>query len=193
MRVFKTVFLKDVPKQTLYDLMKYIYCGEVNINREHLEEFFNAAKSLQVKGLVDDQNPQLTECQLTNLSFPDTEIVPKPETIHEFQYQSTSSSIRAQTPSNHNRTNFSIAPAHRFSDQQRDANDENFLETNLDTHVSDEMYEENQFDSFNQNDGPSVPMNNGYEPNIKRNVVDTGAPKRKRVKQNDGKNDSIYF
>lgn len=185
--------MKDVLKQTLYDLMKYIYCGEVNVNREHLDEFLNTAKSLQIKGLIDDQNVHFSECQSTNLSFPATEMSPKP-TIRGFQYQSTSASFRAETPTNTNTTSFSIYPAPNFYDHRRDRiNDGNLPETKVDTHVSDEnYYDEDQFDDV-KNDLVSEQGNNGRAKSFKRTAAHTGAPKRKRVKRNDGKTDSIHF
>lgn len=178
--------MKDVPKETLYSLMKYIYCGEVNVNREHLDEFISTAKSLKVKGLIDDQNPQFSQCQPMNLSFAAPEMASKPN-IRGFQYQSTSASIRAQTPVNMSKISIPINPAPRFYDLQHD--------TKVDAHFSDEMYEEDQFDNDEKDlksepepvrDGP------GSENRIKRTAADTGAPKRKRVKRNDGKQDYFF-
>lgn len=189
------MFLKDVPEQMLYHLMKYIYCGEVNVNREHLDEFLNTAKSLQVKGLIDDPNQRFAVDQSTNLSYPATKIAPKP-TIHGFQYQSTSASIRSQTPANMNTTTFSIHPATRFYEHQRDTVDENDVsETKADTRISDEIYQEDQFDDI-QNDLTFEPVKDkdSSEKCTKRKIgAETGALERKKVKRNDGKSDLIYF
>lgn len=184
------MFLKDVPKQTLYDLMKYIYCGEVNVMREHLDEFLNTAKSLQIKGLIDDQNLQFSEqCQSTNLSFPATEMPPKPAT-RGFQYQSTSAAFRAAPPTNMNTTSFSIYPAPNVYGHQRATNGGNVPETKVDTHISDENCDKDQFYDVKSDLAPEQ-VKNGPAKSIKRTAAHTGAPTRKRVKRNDGKTDSL--
>lgn len=165
--------------------MKYIYCGEANVNRQHLDEFIRIAKSLQVKGLSDDQNPQYSECQPMNLSFSNNQMASEPN-ICDFQYQSTSASIRAQTPVNMNKTSFPIYPGARFYVLERDNIDENVPETKMDTNVSDEIYDD-------QKDLISEPVKDGLESgkSIKRTASYTCAPKRKRVKRNGDKKNSI--
>lgn len=51
--------MKDVSKQTLEDLTTFIYHGEVNLNQDDLEVFFNTANALEIKGLIDgSQTPK---------------------------------------------------------------------------------------------------------------------------------------
>lgn len=61
---FGIVFLKDVSKETLEDLITFIYSGQVDVKQEHLEDFFQTAKALDIKGLTaggyansDDMQP----------------------------------------------------------------------------------------------------------------------------------------
>lgn len=48
-----TVFMKDVTKQALEDLITFIYCGEVKVSEECFEDFLNTAKALRIRGLDD--------------------------------------------------------------------------------------------------------------------------------------------
>lgn len=45
--------MKDVSKETLEDLITFIYSGQVDVKQEHLEDFFNTAKALDINGLTD--------------------------------------------------------------------------------------------------------------------------------------------
>lgn len=54
------MFLKDVSKQTLEDLIKFIYSGEVNVNQKNVNEFLDAAKIFKIKGLFDDSDDNNT-------------------------------------------------------------------------------------------------------------------------------------
>lgn len=46
--------MKDTPKQILNDLITFIYCGQVKIKQENLDDFLIIAKQLKIKGLTDD-------------------------------------------------------------------------------------------------------------------------------------------
>lgn len=50
--------MKNVSKKTLDNLIKFIYTGQVNVAQHNLEEFFNTAKALEIKGLVDKSTVQ---------------------------------------------------------------------------------------------------------------------------------------
>lgn len=54
-----SVFLKDVRKETLEDLITFIYCGKVHVEQEHLDQFLNTAKALQIKELADESYAHL--------------------------------------------------------------------------------------------------------------------------------------
>ena len=45
------IVLKDISKETFEILLKYIYLGEVNVERENFAAFINAARALQLNGL----------------------------------------------------------------------------------------------------------------------------------------------
>lgn len=46
--------MKDVSKETMAELIKYMYTGEVQVEQDTLNDFLNAAKSLAIKGATDD-------------------------------------------------------------------------------------------------------------------------------------------
>lgn len=77
------VFLKDVSKQTLEDLITFIYSGEVDVKQENLAELLKTAKALEIKGLVDDS-------YATQLPIPDEELnsMWSPQVYDKSQYQS---------------------------------------------------------------------------------------------------------
>lgn len=47
---------------TLQNLIQYMYCGVVNVSLDDMSEFLSCAKSLQIKGLSDDNGPLPHEC-----------------------------------------------------------------------------------------------------------------------------------
>lgn len=51
--------------QTIASLITYIYCGEVNIEFEHLEEFRAIVKAFQIKGFDTDGNSKLISSRTT--------------------------------------------------------------------------------------------------------------------------------
>lgn len=61
------VFLKDISKKAIIDLITYIYRGEVNVEQECLEEFMNTAHALNIKGLADCNYSQSFDSQQPNL------------------------------------------------------------------------------------------------------------------------------
>ena len=48
------VFLKDVTHKELTDILQFMYLGEVRIQQEELGKFLKVAKTLQIKGLTDE-------------------------------------------------------------------------------------------------------------------------------------------
>lgn len=51
--VFCAVFMKDMSKQTIEDLITFIYCGEVKVPHKNVDDFLKTAKVLKIKGLAD--------------------------------------------------------------------------------------------------------------------------------------------
>lgn len=74
--------MKDVSKQTLGDLIKFIYSGEVSVNQSDSEEFFNTARALEIKGLSDENHIKSFDLQtpMSTWSTP---------ALNRFQYQSS--------------------------------------------------------------------------------------------------------
>lgn len=85
--------MKDVSKQTLEHLIKFIYTGEVNVAQDNLKEFVDTVKALEIKGLVDDGYVQ--DVSNSPWSAPQS----AQSKYNELQYQSTQT-IRnqSQTP-----------------------------------------------------------------------------------------------
>lgn len=55
------MFLKDVSKQTLDDLVAFMYSGEVNVNQKNVNAFLDTAKAFKIKGLFDDIDDNASE------------------------------------------------------------------------------------------------------------------------------------
>lgn len=50
--------MNDIPKQTVEDLITYMYNGQVEIPQESLADFLKKAKSLEIEGITDDNYRQ---------------------------------------------------------------------------------------------------------------------------------------
>ena len=48
------IFLKDVKRQELEDILMFVYKGEMNVHEEELKSILVTAKSLMIRGLSDD-------------------------------------------------------------------------------------------------------------------------------------------
>lgn len=91
------VFLKNVTKQTLEDLIAFIYCGNVNVKQENLHEFLSTAKALNIKGLADDgythsvniplSNFNFTTSSYNGLQYQSTRTIPVPEQVKPNPYE----------------------------------------------------------------------------------------------------------
>lgn len=109
------VFMKDVSKQTLHDLMTFIYRGEVNVTRANLEHFLNTAKVLKIKGLTDECPSHAFEYQTSTPSC-------STPAHNGCQFQS-SHTIRIQSPANEQTFSDSVLPSYQQPQQQQRAND----------------------------------------------------------------------
>lgn len=100
-----TVFMKDVSKDILEDLITFIYHGEVRVNQNNLEAFFKTAKALEIRGLADRNCSQLLEpkCSAsirTSLANPfngsqyqSTRTIPIQNSVNEKVYPESSQSF----------------------------------------------------------------------------------------------------
>lgn len=77
--------MKDVSRQTLQDLLEFIYNGEVDVNQHDVENFMSTAKALEIKGLTDDRYAQFYE---------------RPSTAPNGKQYQSSHTLWAQGPSN---------------------------------------------------------------------------------------------
>lgn len=85
-----TVFLKDVSKQTLENMITFMYSVEVSVNQKNVNEFIDIAKAFKIKGLFDDRDDN-------------NESRPSSPASNGSQYQSTQSvAVRAQDQCNYN-------------------------------------------------------------------------------------------
>lgn len=94
--MYYTVFLKDVSKQVIEDLLTFIYSGEIGVNEKNLEEFFKTAKSLEIKGLADRSGSQAYESK-SSASIGTSPVY----SFNGSQYQSTRT-VPVQSPANEN-------------------------------------------------------------------------------------------
>lgn len=68
--------MKDVSRQTMEDLIAYIYTGEVTVKQESLASLLEAAKSLDINGLANKHSPasfgKQQSNQFTRMEYPST-------------------------------------------------------------------------------------------------------------------------
>lgn len=81
--------MKDVSKQTVHNLITYIYRGEIDVNAKDLEEFINTAKALKLSGLTQEHEIQVIHPQPLQTTLAST------PTYNGLQYQA-SQTIRVQ-------------------------------------------------------------------------------------------------
>lgn len=177
--------MKDVSKQTLEDLITFIYRGEVNVNQNDLEGFFNTAKSLKIKGLENGNDAQSkSSCRST-------------PTKNGFQYQS-SRTVQIPTPAR------SYSASANYSQQSwNDYKQQECFASQASNEMSSNMVNEmvNSFDDDCQgydyaiNDGGDSVLNHKFDAqsdqwNIELHTnaadekkTDTKPPKAKRAKQ----------
>lgn len=82
--------MKDISHQTLEGLIEFIYMGEVTVHQESLADFLNTAKSLKIKGLID-QNYLPASAQDQPIQSKETEFG---YNNRNFQYQSIQTNQR---------------------------------------------------------------------------------------------------
>lgn len=163
------VFMKDISKQTLENLITFMYSGEVNIKQDELEEFLGTANALEIKGLGYAKYSQSSD--LSAIRFECSALADS-----RSQYQSTQT---LRVPNLANSTNIYELPESTlnqypkqpeiYSDQQQDDLDE----------ISGNGYNSNgNFDNYHMdNDGELL----SNQQNNVRSAADNG-----KVKQTNG-------
>lgn len=167
--------MKDVSKQTLEDLMTFIYRGEVNVNQDNLEEFFNTAKSLEIKGLTDGNYAQSFNVQAPKSSSSEP-------AQNGFQYQSSQTVQISLNP----------APSNYYQQQDNFEAEENNGSAEKGHEMGNNHYDN---DISYGMDGDDFPMDQEFDVQSEQwdshyngggtdeNPLEVIAPKAKRVKQ----------
>lgn len=62
--------MTDVSKQTVENLITFIYCGEVKVPQENVDDFLKTAKALDIKGLADGCYEQAFDSHASTLTWP---------------------------------------------------------------------------------------------------------------------------
>lgn len=183
--------MKDISKQTLQDLIKFIYSGEVYLNQSGLEEFINTAKALEIKGLTDEMSSFDVQTSESKWSMP---------ACSGFQYQS-SRTVQVLNPVN---SNFGLLDScynqPSKEDQKQDEFDirdaEGIAESKYDM---DNNYGDVYNHSYGMDNNEGSPMDqfsegqteqsnsNFYDSDSNETRTNTIAPKVKRAKRTYGK------
>lgn len=116
---FHVVFLKDIAKETVEELITFIYSGKVDVKHENLEDFLNVARALDIKGLTHEGCAQTSNVQpsISNCHTP---------AYNAEQYQSTHT-IRVPSPT---KINQDQQPTNAFHQQKSDSDFEDTDEMN---------------------------------------------------------------
>lgn len=178
--------MKDVSKQTLEDLITFIYYGEVNVEHGNLDEFQKTAAALKIKGLASH----------SNISFGPDFTRPTPVVHNGSQYQSTQTiQVHGQCPGDG--LNFAPNSANNIGDS---ADCWNVLNREPN---HDEMNQNNVFGmetngdcsgDFDQNDYEQQWHDygeNGYQENDNKTSDCKKMPATKRAKRTNGKTNKI--
>lgn len=130
--------MKDVSKQTLHDLMTYIYRGEIDVTQANLEDFFITAKALEIKGLIAECPSNAFECQTSTPSW-------STSAYNGYQYQASrtilvQNSEKKITPSDSFQSNYYQAAAHE-SKQHTDLKLDGATVLNENSYGADEHFD----------------------------------------------------
>lgn len=172
------MFLTDVSKQTMDDLITFIYSGEVNVEEGDLASLLNTAKALKIKGLLDDcYAPQASNSTWTAPAF------------NRSQYQSTRT-IRIQNrPPTSDFTKQKYAFEHEKIGQSQESN-AGMCHTYEDDHFGDDMVNEGLMKQDYNNDQNDTQSDMDLVMNLQQNRdpgnVTIDAPETKRFKSNIG-------
>lgn len=111
--------MKDIAKGTVEELITFIYLGKVDVKHENLEDFLNAAKALDIKGLTDKGCAQTSNVQpsISNCHTP---------AYNAEQYQSTRT-VRVPSPT---KINQDQQPTNAFDQQKPNSDFEDTDEMN---------------------------------------------------------------
>lgn len=174
--------MKDVSKQTIEDLITFIYCGEVKVAQENVDDFLQTAAALKIKGLADGCYEQADDSRASTSTW-------SAAAYNRLQYQS-SRTVQIPKSANHKVAHSSY---NAFQNDFEHENSESFNENieDMDTNInigSYVNYMNNDDFSVNQkfkigNDQWDTDSKNGFD----ETPTTATASKAKRSKRNVGK------
>lgn len=170
------MFLKDISKQTVADLINYIYCGQVNVKREYLEEFMSAAAALKIKGLADGNYSHSLDSRPTKPTN-NGSTFQSPAFKHSFdssgiQYQSSAQSTHYQQP-------MQMQDELDLKDQHR-MNDDFGYELNYDQNYENES-SLNSMDNYDEKEFGQADNQYGSTDNDSKTMAMAPVPKRYKM------------
>lgn len=125
------MFLNDISKQTLDDLITFMYSGEVSVNQKNVDAFLDIAKAFKIKGLFDDSDENASR-----------QSSPVP---HGSQYRSTQTvPVRVQDQNNYNSAlsiNHPRASLDEFELENLDKIDQFGYDSPIETAASFDVYD----------------------------------------------------
>lgn len=177
--------MADASKQTIEDLITFIYCGEVNVEQDNLQDFLKTANALQIKGLLNGYGECHSQTPTSNFS--------------RSQYQSSRTSringsvsaIEFEAPTATAPTNFNQFWTH-YRNQKEDKLD---FGGYVDSYSMVD-HSDGNFDGDNDTEVPAMDYKayvspekwiDDIETGSANAQMDKGAPKAKRAKGNKGK------
>lgn len=179
--------MKDISKQTIEDLIKFMYGGEVNVEQDDLQDFFMAANALQIKGLDDGFN------KFHSQMYQSSSIKPH----KRLQYQSTQTN---HFTGSFTATEFNVtstpAPTLNINSTKYENQDKNELDFKDEDFALTDGDSDGDFEYDNGTEEPVIDhkftafaekWNNDIETGTGKARMDTGAPMAKRIKRNKGK------
>lgn len=174
--------MKDVSKQSLHDLMTFIYRGEVNVTLGNLEDFLSTGKALEIRGLTDESYSQAFEPQTTM----------SPHNVSQYQ---SSHTLCVQSPANEKIDTDSVqSSCYQQQQPQHEYNGANSLDGNgygAENHNDDDFYDDdikNDDLLMDQNDYAQYDDWDADHGNATEEIVtQPSTPKvKQRVKRNNG-------
>lgn len=169
------VILKDVSKQTIEDLIKFIYCGEVKVTQSTFNEFINTAKALKIKGLADGRYERAFDLQTS-------QSVRSAHAHNGLQYQS-SQTVQVQRSANAELAKFKY-----------DLNPTNIFQTHNDDYEMAMSFDSGSYGNDMDNVGASMDLKFDVQDDKCKHNVGNGSietpttanvPKAKRLKRGE--------
>lgn len=164
--------MKDVSKQTLHDLITFIYNGAVDVEQHDFDDFLRTTKALEIKGLADSSvfEPQPSKPTLaTTPTYNGTQY----QSSHTFRFPNPANSAQSsyfQYPANgfQQQTDFEYNDAYAMDDHENE-NDEHFDEYSYGQDMANEEVSMDQIsDVQNEHWNAGETLTESSKPKVKR-------------------------